>query len=261
MSDKVIICLSGTGNSFHVAKRLAEKIGFYEVLLGPDILDNPSILGNPEEIGIVFPTYCGLPSLNLGPLLFNVLSNPSFDKLKFFFAITTCGFLPGHSLKVAEQMAMDVNILTSYMDYVRMPDTYVPLKPIPDQQTINSILSSADTKIDSIAEEIRRNDFKIPRRKMFTKLAMNRYVKLCRNPGTPIVHVGPQCTGCGHCEAVCPRDAITMKDGHPQFSENCENCLACYHFCPSHAIELGKPQKGTSTYYSEDITGYHPDYR
>ncbi|NLY06707.1 MAG: hypothetical protein GXZ16_00615, partial [Spirochaetales bacterium] len=49
MSDKVIICLSGTGNSFHVAKRLAEKIGFYEVLLGPDILDNPSILGNPEE--------------------------------------------------------------------------------------------------------------------------------------------------------------------------------------------------------------------
>ncbi|MDD2232355.1 MAG: EFR1 family ferrodoxin [Sphaerochaetaceae bacterium] len=261
MPDKVIICFSGTGNSYYVSKILCARLGYDQVILGPDVLDRPEILGNPSEIGVVFPTYSGHPTQNLGPLMINVLSKPEFDRLEFFFAITTCGLFPGHSLKIAEQLAMESNILCSFLDWVKMPDTYVPMAPIPSDEVQKEILSKADQKINEIATRILKNDFAIPRRKMLTKLAFKRYCKVCSRPGVPSVHASDACTGCEHCEAVCPRDAITMESGKPLFNSNCENCLACYHFCPVHAIVLDREPSGGYTYYSNRFTGYCPDYR
>jgi ferredoxin len=47
---------------------------------------------------------------------------------------------------------------------------------------------------------------------------------------------GPLCAGCGLCERVCPVGNIEMDGGRPKWLGHCENCLACYDWCPSHAI-------------------------
>jgi len=50
-----------------------------------------------------------------------------------------------------------------------------------------------------------------------------------------------KCTHCGVCIAVCPVNAITMKDFKISFdSEKCIACRNCVDACPFNAISSGK---------------------
>ncbi len=53
-----------------------------------------------------------------------------------------------------------------------------------------------------------------------------------------------KCNGCGICEKVCPVDNIIMEKGKPVWQNQCENCIACYSWCPNKAIEGGPVQNG-----------------
>lgn len=47
------------------------------------------------------------------------------------------------------------------------------------------------------------------------------------------------CLGLGSCAAVCPFDAISVKDGHVEInSEKCTGCGKCVEECPKHIISL-----------------------
>jgi ferredoxin len=48
--------------------------------------------------------------------------------------------------------------------------------------------------------------------------------------------VSGACTGCGICVKVCPVQNIEMVNGKPQWLHHCENCTACFHWCPTQAI-------------------------
>ena len=48
-----------------------------------------------------------------------------------------------------------------------------------------------------------------------------------------------RCTGCGICAAICPVNNIEMSNGGPQWSEECQQCLACLNWCPQRVIEFG----------------------
>lgn len=52
----------------------------------------------------------------------------------------------------------------------------------------------------------------------------------------PIVVKQDKCTGCESCLAVCPYDAIEMKEGKAFINEYCQICMACLPVCPEGAI-------------------------
>jgi pyruvate formate lyase activating enzyme len=66
----------------------------------------------------------------------------------------------------------------------------------------------------------------------------------CFNPegieGKPEILVFKRkCIQCGECIEICPRDAITMEDGHPRIDRRvCDGCGECASACPSRALEV-----------------------
>jgi MinD superfamily P-loop ATPase len=50
-----------------------------------------------------------------------------------------------------------------------------------------------------------------------------------------------RCTGCGHCAALCPTQAVEMVDGKAVIARpgQCTYCDVCETFCPEAAI--GRP--------------------
>ena len=51
------------------------------------------------------------------------------------------------------------------------------------------------------------------------------------------------CIGCGHCEKICPAEAIRMEDGHPTWvKERCFMCFGCLRLCPMGAIHYGNTE-------------------
>lgn len=60
--------------------------------------------------------------------------------------------------------------------------------------------------------------------------------------------INDRCNGCGVCEDVCPADNIQMIENGPNWKHDCEQCLACLHWCPQQAIEFGEETVGRERY-------------
>lgn len=61
--------------------------------------------------------------------------------------------------------------------------------------------------------------------------------------GTEIPYtVDASCTGCGTCEEVCPANKIKLVDGKPEWQKDvqCYFCYACFNYCPTQSILVGK---------------------
>jgi len=61
------------------------------------------------------------------------------------------------------------------------------------------------------------------------------------------------CTGCGICAQVCPVGNISMENGRPVWHQHCENCLACFNWCPADALR-GSVSKKEYRYKHPEIT-------
>lgn len=67
---------------------------------------------------------------------------------------------------------------------------------------------------------------------------------------TPSKHpvVTTKCVGCGQCEELCPKKAITIASGHAHIDYNkCIRCYCCHEICPEKAIILDDHVNTTNT--------------
>jgi len=246
----LIYCFSGSGNSWYVAKNLAEKLRDCRVVKIETTGGTCTVAEPSDSIGLVLPTYFGGPPAMVKTFIEQCLT-PIASSISYLFVIYTHGGLPAYVSAITERLLATATLVCSYADTVKMVDTYIPYFTIPDEDAQQRIFAKVDKKIALIAEKVSKETISILRRPLFSQVFQlwweKHIVKLADRDERYVVT--DECTGCGLCERRCPAGNITIQEGKPVFHHHCEQCFGCYHVCPFHAIRLqSKPLRGYTWY-------------
>jgi ferredoxin len=262
-----IFYFSGTGNSLFLARGLAERLEARITPIG-NLIGEGSVVPEGRIVGIVFPVYyASLP----------VIVKEFAAKLEgiegcYIFAVANYGGAAGDSLRILRRIIQSKGgkLMGSYG--IHMPqNAFRKFWENPER-----ISSKAERKLDTIAENAKAgrrgrflgswltNALIEPLNLILSPLSKRGLVQLTgasndesmddliRMAGRSFA-VGEECTGCGICERVCPVNNIKLVDGRPKWLDHCENCLACYNFCPSETIGDGVVD-GDYRYHHPDVT-------
>ena len=241
---------SATGNSLYVAKELSAAVGA-DLIPVASAHNSGGTAVFAGSIGIVFPVYYN----RIPVIIEEFLMKAAFSSEQYIYFLCTYGGAPGDSLKQVSSILSGRGIGLSAAFGVHMPQNAFS-KPWEDAGRISS---KAVKKIARIAVRIsNRKKGMLPSDRILTAVfrPMGKIVDaptkkaLAGISGLPAdtdlkmliynadkgYSVSDICSGCGICARVCPVDNIEMVNERPSWLNHCENCTACYNWCPSGAV-------------------------
>lgn len=246
----MILYFSATGNSRHVAERIAEATG--DVALSIEKSGNEIVLSEGETLGLVTPTnWWELPVLVRRFIRrMTVTCRPAYA-----FVVATYGSVAGAIGADAKRELAKRGISMNAAFGVKMPDNWTPIFDLSDPVRVAAINEKAERIIDTVIERIKTRE-----QGNHIKYKMPHFVRWFTDPlleherQTKYFRVEDSCIGCGLCAAKCPVKAIEMRDKRPVWNvERCALCLGCLHRCPKFAIQYGNNTKEHGQYM-------HPAY-
>ena len=246
----MIYYFSATGNSKHVANRLAEALN-ESVTPVLDVLN----LGIKveDQMVLVYPNYCGgVPSVIREFLQKNIFQISKDAKL---ILVITYGNNTGASAAIATKyFKKNTGRTFDAMYSVKMPDNWTPVFDLTNAEAVAATNAKADEEIDGIIRKIKMGidgDHVNDKLGKFMEVVYPGFYKTLSK--TSHLHVEDTCIGCGLCAKNCPVSAIEMKDGKPAWvKKNCAMCLGCLHRCPKFAIQYDDKTKNHGQYLHPD---------
>lgn len=292
MSKVEIYYFSGTGNSLAVARDLALRLSGRLISI-PSVADREQISTNADVIGIVFPVYFASNDEDGVPLIVGRFAGKLEGLgRKYVFAVCTHSGQPGTTLENLANILKSLGGRLAAGYAVKMsnpPSVADKLKAyILSGGPAKAGVQGADErqrktfaawkeKLEMICGAVdARTAGRLKTRSLPAKLIhapllallvkpifRKRYERLAESRGLPFnaliplsdrsFRTGDRCKGCGTCSQVCPVGNIAMIDNKPVWQHRCENCFACYTWCPQAAIF------GEIVAYAE--RSHHPDIR
>ena len=246
----MIYYFSATGNSKHVANRLAEALN-ESVTPVLDVL-NLGIKVEDQMI-LVYPNYCGgVPSVIREFPQKNIFQISKDAKL---ILVITYGNNTGTSSSIATKyFKKNTGRTFDAMYSVKMPDNWTPVFDLTNAEEVTEINRKADEEIDSIIRKIKMGadgDHVNDKLGKFMEVVYPGFYKSLSQ--TRHLHVEDTCIGCGLCAKNCPVNAIEMVGGKPTWTKkNCAMCLGCLHRCPKFAIQYDDKTKDHGQYLHPD---------
>lgn len=247
---KTLLCwFSGTGNSLWAARALADALG--EAELAPMARTDPAELPQAERVGFVFPVY------GFGPprLVTRFLQQARLQEPRYVFAVMTYAGNPGSTGRMAGRSLTQCGNRFDAAFGIRMVENYPPFGGAPSQDKQKELLNLARQRIDAIAASVRQESQHFETGNALWNLAGPLIHRLFMGnlPRTDRKFTANEaCNGCGVCRRVCPADNIKLVDERPVWQGNCEQCYACFHWCPQQSIQYG-PRTARQLRY------HHPD--
>ena len=148
----MIIYFSATGNSEHVAKKIASKTNDEAISITKVDKINDNVLG------IISPTYAwGLPIIvkeRLEKLTF-------INKPDYIYYVATYGTTCGATTCFVNNIFKNKGLSLSSGFSVKMPDTWTPIFDLSNKDKVNRINNKADKEIDLIIDKINKRQLEI----------------------------------------------------------------------------------------------------
>ena len=226
----MILYFSGTGNSFAIARKIAEATN--DQLL-PLIEAVQRDLTNEKRIGLVFPTY----DFNLPPIVRASVSQLNIGPKSYVFAVITCGGQTGNCVWALRRLLRKRGVELAYTHKVSVPDN----SALAFGRNPNNQMS----KFDRVPERMEQIISDIQAQHHELHYAWWSFLSWIM--GLPTMEKGmirtlrpkvnpDKCIGCDTCVRICPMENIRLTDKKALIGDNCTVCLACVHACQQQAI-------------------------
>ena len=264
----MIFYYSGCGNSRHVAETLAAGLNDTLIFI-PEAAREGRFeyeVAEDERLGFVFPVYSWAPpklvldfieklKVKVGPSTLRQAQGPQGSgTLNYLYFACTCGDNCGHTERVFRKAVEEKSWSLSACFSVQMPETYIGMAGFKLDTSKN-----AQLKINRSDDMLTRYIPRLINKEHFSEMVVGSLAWLKTylvNPGfnrsatdDSKYYVTEACIHCGKCVEVCPLKNITLEEGCPKWNGNCTMCMACYHHCPTNAIQYGKATEGKGQYY------------
>lgn len=246
-----IYWFSGSGSCLAIAKGIATVLGDATLLPVTRALEAPWTPAERE--GYVFPTYAiGLPLI-----VERFLRAKPEPGARYVFAVSPCGGVSGAVLQAARDALATRGVALHYGATLTMPDNYPPMGGPSREAIRDRRITDARATTARIANEIAAETQRPPAPAgLFARWVIYPFHRwFMKHTATLDARfaVDESCTHCGTCATVCPMGDIEMVAGRPTWRGRCEQCFACYNWCPAHAIQRGRTQL-RSRYHHPDAT-------
>ena len=190
---------TGTGNSLHLARRIAERLGDCEIIAihkGTD-LNVPSEF---DRVGFVFPVYFwGLPVM-VADFLRNAVFPTQGDT--YVFAVATFGGIVGNAIPQIKHLLGDKGIKLNYGAAVRSFANAVSFYEM--KEDIDKIVRKTEKRMQPVLEAITARRVKKVGNglKQIEKMYQKNAPLFAKRANAYIV--SDDCVSCGICASVCP---------------------------------------------------------
>jgi len=239
--ETTIFYFSATGNSLSLSRNLSNKLGNCEVVSIAKAIQNDRVKINSAKVGFVFPVYAwGVPRI-----VEEFIQKIHIANDCYVFAIVTCVAIPGNTLNDLKRLLqkkriqLQVGFITKAGRSSLMKLNALD-KMIMRLDTRRDKIKQFDERLPELAASIKARVRKSPETSnwaanvfgsMFHKMGINSFKTIDAQ-----FTINSDCTKCGNCVKVCPRNNIELTTNGPTFRHNCELCHACIQWCPKFAI-------------------------
>ncbi|NMD37666.1 MAG: 4Fe-4S binding protein [Christensenellaceae bacterium] len=239
----MIVYFSGTGNSRHIAKNIANISQQSIVNMGELLKNGKSLPENPSNLYVfVAPMY----AWKLPRVVENFIRRANFSKGSKAYFILTAGLASGNANKGIYALCAEKGLECLGCACFTMPGNYIVLHIVPNPDKQKQMIAEADKAIKPLADAIAQA-------KPFddvpagpTGFLSNTIIDSMNNLFYRFIFkdkkfcVNDNCISCGICEKACALNNIKLVEGKPKWLGKCVHCMACISLCPKQAINYGK---------------------
>ena len=248
----MVLYFTGTGGSRYIANKLAESTEDTSVSLNTRIKkSDTSALFSEKPFVFVTPTY----AWDIPRTVREHIMNTEFGGSNKAYFVMTCGTDTGGAQARLKKLCAQKKLVFMGLYSIVMPENYIAMFKVPDEQSSRKIIRNAEPKIQNAAELINRGEcfpkhigtpLSALKSSVFNSMFCGIFVSDKK------FRVKKSCVGCGRCERLCPVNNIKMVGAQPFWNGKCIHCMACISSCPQKAIEYGNASVDKNRFYLDE---------
>jgi Pyruvate/2-oxoacid:ferredoxin oxidoreductase delta subunit len=193
------------------------------------------------RIGLVFPVYAwGMPRM-----MAEFAERLNIKKEQYVFAVATCGGTMGGTLRqlqhILRRKGRELHAGFAVKDASNSSMKAVPVQMLVRWFGRKTQARPVHDRIGEIVTTIRQRQRHAPETSAMaasvlgTTLLHNTVMNVFKTSDKDF-WVNENCTQCGTCARICPRQNVTLERNGVTWHQNCEFCLGCLNWCPQAAI-------------------------